>query len=55
MPDRVWRVVIWAAVSSKRQAAEDKVSLEDQERQGRAFGEGIEGARHRHVLGTPSS
>lgn len=31
------RVAIWCAVSSKPQAAEDKVSLDDQERQGREY------------------
>ena len=31
------RVAIWAAVSSKPQAAEDKTSLDDQENLGRQF------------------
>ena len=37
------RVAIWAAVSSKPQAAEDKVSLDDQERKGREYAERIGG------------
>ncbi len=36
-PDRPLRIGIWAAVSSKEQATEDKASLQDQERLGRAF------------------
>ncbi|NIV30269.1 MAG: recombinase family protein, partial [Anaerolineae bacterium] len=37
MTDQAWRVGIWCAVSSKPQAAEDKSSLQDQERAGRRF------------------
>jgi len=36
-PHRPLRVAIWCAVSSKPQAAEDKDSLTDQERRGRAW------------------
>jgi len=36
-PDRPLRIAIWCAVSSKPQAAHDKDSLADQERQGRAW------------------
>ena len=38
-----WRVVVWAAVSSKEQAAEDKASLPEQEREGREFAETVGG------------
>jgi len=38
-----WRVIVWAAVSSKEQAAEDKASLPDQERQGREFADSVGG------------
>jgi len=37
------RVAIWCAVSSKAQAAENKTSLEDQERAGRQYAESIDG------------
>jgi len=43
MADRVYRVGLWCAVSSKQQATEDKVSLEAQEEAGRAFAEAIGG------------
>ena len=36
-------VAIWCAVSSKQQAEPDKISLESQEQQGRAFTEAIGG------------
>jgi len=37
------RIAIWAAVSSKPQAAEDKASLRDQERAGREYAERVGG------------
>lgn len=40
---RPLRVGVWAAVSSRKQAADDKVSLPDQERQGREFADAIGG------------
>jgi DNA invertase Pin-like site-specific DNA recombinase len=40
------RVAIWCAVSSKAQAADDKISLDDQERAGREFADAI----HGHVV-----
>ena len=38
-----WRVVVWAAVSSKAQAGEDKGSLEAEEEQGREFADTVGG------------
>ncbi len=49
---RTWRVLVWAAVSSKAQATEDKVSLEAQEEQGREFAEMV-GGRVVDVLRVP--
>jgi DNA invertase Pin-like site-specific DNA recombinase len=37
------RIAIWAAVSSKPQAAQDKTSLDDQEQAGRQFATALEG------------
>ena len=52
MSDRPLRVGIWAAVSSKRQAEDDKVSLEDQEKAGTAWAEGL-GAEIARVYTVP--
>ncbi|RPJ40100.1 MAG: recombinase family protein [Planctomycetaceae bacterium] len=41
MSSRPLRVAIWAAVSSRRQAEEDRVSLDDQEKAGLAWAEGL--------------
>ena len=43
MDTPVPRIAIWAAVSSKPQAAEDKASLRDQERAGREYAEKVAG------------
>jgi DNA invertase Pin-like site-specific DNA recombinase len=40
---RPYRVIVWCAVSSKRQAAEDKISLPAQEQEGREFAEAVGG------------
>jgi hypothetical protein len=40
---RLWRIGIWRAVSSKPQAAGDKVSLESQEEAGREFAAAVGG------------
>lgn len=40
---RAWRVGIWAAVSSKQQAGDDKISLQVQRQLGREFAEAIGG------------
>lgn len=37
------RIGVWCAVSSQAQAAEDKISLEEQERSGREFAEAVDG------------
>ena len=37
------RILLWCAVSSEGQAADDKESLPDQERMGRAFAESVQG------------
>lgn len=41
--DRAWRVGLWCAVSSKPQAADDRVSLQEQERIGREFAASVGG------------
>ena len=41
----VVRVGVWAAVSSKAQAAEDKVSLQDQEQRGQEFAQSLDGGQ----------
>lgn len=41
--DRPLRIGLWCAVSSRAQAAEDKISLEDQERQGHEFAQAVGG------------
>ena len=43
MAEHPWRIGIWAAVSSKAQAADDKVSLDEQERLGREFAASVGG------------
>jgi len=43
MGDRPRRILIWAAVSSAPQAADDKTSLSDQEQAGRDFAAGVGG------------
>ena len=43
MSNRIWRILIWAAVSSKPQAGDDKESLPEQERAGHAFAESVGG------------
>jgi len=43
MTDRPVRIAIWCAASSKHQAGDDKISLEDQERAGREFARAIGG------------
>ena len=43
MPDKPLQVAVWAAVSSRRQAEDDKMSLPEQERLGRAFAARIGG------------
>lgn len=38
-----WRIGVWAAVSSQAQASDDKISLDEQERQGREFAASVGG------------
>lgn len=52
MTSKPLRVALWCAVSSKRQAADDKVSLDDQEAMGRAFAVAI-GGQVTHVFRVP--